>query len=309
MSAFTTTMTTTSTVDDSIVLLFEQAFLIANGAENVMDQFATHKVDIGAKSIQLTKYDRLTAATTPLTETDDLASVAITDAPIVLTPAEYGNVVTTTKLASLQSGGKLDLAVPQIVGMNAGLTEDKLAIAALDASTNKYIIGGTAEASVAASQVASRTFFNYFYNKLARASVAKLNGDYVAVLHDDVIADLRNDVTAGSWIDVNKYSGTVELLKNEVGSYAGFRIVRSNNATYADQTSSGTVDIYNSYFFGFNALGKATSLPVHPTLTGPFDKLGRFVNVGWHGVFQYKIIDQEAIWLGQSASSVGTNAA
>ena len=309
MAAFTTVMSTTSTLDDSIVLLFEQSFMIANAADNVFDQLVTHAIDIGAKSIQITRYDRLAAATTPLVETDDIVSAAITDTAITLTPVEYGNAVTKTKLASLQTGGKLDLAAPQLVGMNSALTQEMLAIAALNASSNAYIIGGTAAGSVAGTQVASRAYMNYFYNKLARLSIPRINGDYIAVLHDDVINDLRSDTAVGSWIDVNKYSNATEVFQNEVGTFAGFRILRGNNATYGDQTGAGTVDLYNSYFLGFNGLGKATSLPVHPTITGPFDKLGRFVNIGWHGVFQYKIIDTDAVWVGQSASSVGVNAA
>ena len=309
MADFTANISSTAVLDDSIVLAFEQAFLVQVGQDDIMDSIVQHQVDLNAKSIQLTKYARLAPATTPLTETEDATSSLLADSQILITPKEYGNVVTTTKLASLQTGGKVDLAAAQVLGLNAAETSNKLATLALDASTNAYIIGGTAAGSVAANQVANRTFFNYFYNKLARSSVQKIGGEYVAILHDDVIADLRADTTTGSWIDVNKYSNVVEVLNGEVGMFAGFRVIRNNAATFADQTGSGTVDLYNSYFLGANALGKGTSVPVRPTFTGPFDKLGRFVNVGWYGVYEYKIIDTDAVWLGQCASSVGANAA
>jgi N4-gp56 family major capsid protein len=309
MAAFTTTMSTTATLDDSIVLAYDQSFLVAVGQENVMDSLVSRKVEVGAKSINFTKYNRLALATTPLTETDDLVSEAVTDSSVILTPAEYGNVVTKTSLASLQSGGKIDMAIPQLVGINAATTKDKLAVLALDASSNVYVVGGKAEGSVLATDVASRTFLGYFYNKLARAGVPKFNGDYVAVLHDDIIADLRADTTNGSWIDVNKYSNVTEIVSGEVGMYAGFRIVRNNQATFADQTGAGLIDLYNCYFMGQNALGLAESRQVGMTFTGPFDKLGRFVNVGWYGAFQYKIVDTDAVWVGKCASSVGLNAA
>lgn len=308
MAAFTTNMTGTTQLDDSIVLAFAQSYLIAVGQNNVMDQLVQYKEDIGAKSIQLTKYARLAAATTPLTETDDLTSAALSDTQVLLTPAEYGNVVTTTNLASLQSGGKADLAAAQIVGLNHALTLDQLAINALDAASNSYIIAGTAAGSVANTQVASDVFLNYFYNKLSRASVPTINGAYAMVAHDDVIHDLRAATAVGSWVDVTKYSAPGEALKNEVGMYKGFKIIRNNNATYADQTGAGTVDLYNSYFLGANALGKATSQTGRLVITGPFDKLGRFVNIGWYEVSQYKIVDTDGVWLGQCASSVGANA-
>lgn len=308
MAAFTTNLSGVTELDDSIILAFAQSYLIAQGQNNVMDQFATMKEEIGAKSITIPKYARLGLATTPLTETDDLVSAALADTGITLTPAEYGNVVTTTKLANLQTGGKADLAAAQLVGINHGSTMDKLACLALDASSNGYVIGGTAEGSVTGSQVASDVFLNYFYNKLARANIPMVNGAYVMVAHDDVIADLREATGAGSWTDVTKYAAPGETLMNEVGMYKGFRVVRNNNATFADQTGAGTVDLYNSYFFGFNALGKATSQPGRMVATGPFDKLARFVNLGWYEVSQYKIIDTDAVWVGKCASSKGANA-
>ena len=310
MADFTTNMTTTASIDDSIVLAYDQQFLITVGQENVMDNLVQKRVDIGAKSIQMTKYSRLGLATTPLSETEDLTSESVADSQILLTPAEYGNVVTKTSLASLQTGGKIDLAIPQLIGLNAAATMDKLAILALDNATNNYIVGGKAAGSVAATDVANRAFFNYFYNKLARANVGTFQGGfYAAVLHDDVIADIRESADSGSWIDVSKYASTTELLTNEVGVFCGFKIIRNNQATFADQTGSGTVDLYNCYFMGNNGLGKATSLPLRMTVTGPYDKLNRFLNMGWYTVTQYKIIDNDAVWVGKVASSKGANAA
>jgi hypothetical protein len=104
--AFTTTISTTTSLDDSIVLSYAQAGFIASGQANVMDQFVSERFDIGAKSITLPKYSLLSVDTTPLVETDDVASTELADAGIVITPAEYGKVVTRSALASLQTGGK-----------------------------------------------------------------------------------------------------------------------------------------------------------------------------------------------------------
>lgn len=305
---FTTNLTGTTQVDDSILTAYDAAMLIAYGQENVMDALVQKRVDIGAKSIELPKYSRLGLATTPLTETDDVTSEALVDTKITFTPVEYGNVVTKTNLASLQTGGRVDLAAAQLIGINWSQTMDKLAVLALDASTNGYVIGGTAEGSVTSGQVASRTFLNYFYNKMARANVPTIGGMYVAVMHDDVIHDLRADTNTGGWMDVAKYAQPDTVFRNEVGMYGGFRIIRNNHATFADQSGAGTVDLYNSYFMGFNGLGKATSQPGSLRVTGPFDKLGRFVNMGWYEVTQYKIVEQDAVWVGKCASSVGANA-
>lgn len=306
MPDFTTVMTTATSVDNSIILAYEKAFLVACGQEQNLDQLATVKRVVGAKSIQFPKYSRLAVATTPLVETEDVASVALADAEVKFEPAEYGNVVTRTALASIQSGGVADLAAATVVGINMGMTMDALAIAALDGAT-KVTINDTAKASIASNEIASRAFINRMYNKLARASVPKINGMYVMVAHDDVINDLRNDTAAGSWVDVSKYSDPATVLANEVGSISGFRVIRNNQATIEADAGSGNVDVYNSYFLGFNALGKAISSDGKMVFSGPFDKLSRFVNVGWHAVVKYGLIDTAAAFVGQTAASVGAN--
>lgn len=306
--AFTTTMTTTAEVDDSIVLEFDTQFILAAAQMQVMDQFVSYKKQIGAKSIDFPKYNQLALATTPLDEDDDVSSEALGDSQILLTPAEHGNVVTTTKLANLQTGGKADLAAARLVGMNLGRTLNKLASNALEASANSFTVDGGAEAALDAADVMTTAFLNVLYNKLARQSILPLANDmYVAIMHDDVIHDLRASVGSGSWQDIKKQTSADEILKNQVGMASGFMIVRNNDLTINTDGGSGTVDTYKTICLGFNGLGKAISEEPHGTLTGPFDKLGRFVNVGWYGTLQYGIVDTDAVQVGITASSVGAN--
>lgn len=309
MADFTANMSDTVALDKSLVLAFEQQFLIASAEQGVMDQFVTYKQDIGAKSISLTKYSNLALATSALSEKEDVASEAMVDAEIVLTPVEYGNVVTTTKLASLQSGGKIDVAAARLVGINMGRSLDRLAVIAAEASSNALTADGGAESALAADKVMTEAFLNKIYNKLARTNVAKLpSGEYVAIMHDDVIHDLRASAAAGSWLDLTKYAAPGEALKNEVGMCRGFRIVRDNHITISADAGAAAVDTYKTICLGYNGLGKAVSEAPHMVLSGPFDKLKRFLNIGWTGCLEYKIVDQDAVWVGISTSSVGANA-
>ena len=75
--------------------------------------------------------------------------------------------------------------------------------------------------------------------------------------------------------------------------FKGFRIVQNNGSTFADQSGVGTVDVYNSYFLGANALGLAESLPAQLVITSGQDKLNRFVNIGWKRVAKYGIVDKD----------------
>lgn len=305
---FVANMSGSTELDNSAVLAFEQAFLLSAGQDNVMDQLAQMRTSIGAKSVEMTKYARLAKATTPLGEYDDAGRATMADTQILFTPAEYGQAVTTTKLMNLQSGGKVDLAAAQVVGINAGSTTNQLAVNALNASTN-VVFNAASEAALAAGDTMSPAFLNKIYNKLARTNIQKIGGMYVAVLHDDQIHDLRAATGAGSWQDIQKYSGDVpSVLMNEVGAISGFRIVSNNDVVFADQSGAGTVDAYRGLFLGANALGRAESSALRLTLTGPFDALGRFINIGWHWVGTYGIVDTDAVYVGVTSSSVGANA-
>lgn len=308
MADFTTVMSSTADVDDSIIEEFDRQFIIASADEGVMDQFVSYRKSVDGKSVEFPKYSQLALATTPLTEKEDPASEALVDAQIILTPAEYGNVVTPTKLADLQSGGRASLAASRLAGINGQRTLDKLAVLACEASSNELTPGAVGEGALAATDVMTASFLNELYNKLARESVMPLsNGEYVAVMHDDQIMDLRNSAGSGSWQDISKYQRAEEVLRNEIGMLAGFRIVRDNNISINADAGAGTVDSYHAICMGFNALGKAESNPLSGRITGPFDKLARFVNIGFYWCGSYGIVDQDALYLGTTASSVGAN--
>ena len=308
--AFTINLSGTAQVDDSIRKEFDAEFRVALAEQGAAAQFASLKRDFEAESISLPKYDQLALATTPLVETDDLDSESMVDSKVLVNPKEYGKVVTTTKLASLQTAGMADRAAARLVGINAGRTDNKLAILALDASTNVIYADGAGTATITATDIMTGTLMGQAFNKLARKeALGVANGDYVMLAHDDVIHDLREATGAASWIDVHKYALPETALRNEVGMYKGIRVVRDNLTTIkVDAGAGATVDVYVSHVLGFNAFGKGSSMDIEMRATGPYDKLNRFVNLGWYGVFEYKIVEQEALWTIESASSVGNNA-
>ncbi|MEJ7929852.1 hypothetical protein WG922_07700 [Ramlibacter sp. AN1015] len=266
---FTTNLTGTAQVDSSILLAYDRGIIVAAGQAQIMEPFVSTKVEIGAKSISFTKFGRIAPAVTPLTETEDVTSVALSDSEILLTPREYGMAVTKTNLASLQTGGKVDLAAATLVGMNMGQTMDALAIAALLTSANVEASATTG------AQVDGQ------YTKLASKSIPMIDGAYTLLANEAEIAVLRNEA---GFTDVAKYANAQAVLKNEVGFYKGHRVVRHQGVT------AGT-----SISFGGNALGKAVSQEAGMRLTAGGDKLGRFAHLGWYGVFVYGLVDSDAV--------------
>lgn len=314
MADYVVNLTGSAQVDDSIVQEFAQQVLITNESMGNADQFVSMRRDIGAESISMPIYDRLSINTTPLNEREEVQSKALADSPVSITPQEYGDVVTKTALSSIQTGGKADLAAAQLVGINMAQTQNKLALLAADASTNVMLPNGKgAVADLASTDVMSGSLANKVYNKIARKSVPGLpqaGGLRVAIAHEDVLSEIREE---NGFEDLKKYEDVSSVLRNVVGVYKGFLWVEDNLSTIQadvgtdDGGTTRTVDAYHTYFLGFNGLGKATSLDPHMRLTGPFDKLARFVNVGWYGVFNYKIIQPEALYVAKTAASVGAN--
>jgi len=306
---FTVNMTGTAQVDDSVKTDFETDFIIEYEQTNVMDEFVEFNRMIGAKSLSFPRYSLLGLATTPLTEDEDATSSALADSSILITPAEYGNVITHTELADLQTGGRSSRAAVRLVATNMAETRNALATLALEGTSN-VVYGGdaTATANIDAADVMSAAVLDKVYNKLNRQNVPKLGGMYIAFMHDDVIHDLRTGSAAGTWQDVNKYNNDLRVLANEVGMFKGFRIITNNHASIGVDAGATTTDVYTSTFLGRNGLGLAESAVPELRVTGPFDKLGRFLNIGWYGVFKYSIIETEAVYKAETASSVGANA-
>ena len=245
-----------------------------------------------------------------LTDGVEVTSDAVVDTEANLTLAEYGNVITTTALGHVVTGGRLNPASAELAGKDMGTTIDKVAIQVLEASTNEVTVNASGEASTTASDIITPAFVQKMYNKLRRASIQPLTGGtYVAVAHPDVMYDLKAATAANSWTQVQQYTDAMSVFKNEVGMYGGFRWVESANVSINADAGSSAVDTYHTSFLGYNALGLAmsSSQPLHGTLVTGTDKLERFVHIGWYGILSYGIIDASACWILTSASTVGSN--
>lgn len=300
--------TGTAVLDQSQITLLSKAFLIAAEDNMVVNDVATIKENIGGKAIEIIKYPKLSPSVTSLTELEEVASTAMSDSKVTLQPLEYGQVVTQTSLSSLHSGGMADLAVAEVVGKAMAESWNTLGIQTLEGSSNERVIGGTAEGSMADSATMTVAELLKQYTALAAANIPKFAGDtYVAVMHPHVVHDLLSATGAGSWQDVSKYSSDVRVFKNEIGMVAGFRIVQSTGVSINEDAGTGTVDSYHTACVGVNGLGIGVSKQPSLTITGPYDKLGRMVHVGWYGVYDMEIIDADAVRLITSASSQGAN--
>lgn len=126
-------------------------------------------------------------------------------------------------------------------------------------------------------------------------------GDEITVTVDSVAytypvtAVATNDLTIGACynVDGNVYRTNTAGL---VVAAAGGEAVKEG------------VNVFTSYFIGHQALAYAYAVTPEMRVTGPFDKLGRLVNVGWYGLHAYGELRPESLHKVFSASSIANNA-
>ena len=269
-------ITTAAVLDASQITLMDDAVYTSGEAYLKVDQFAYKPAPIVGASEDFTFYGDIADATTPLTDGTDPDSVALADSAITVAPKEYGAVVTTTSLSNLTTGGKADRGAGITVGRNMGNTLDKLGILALDAATNVDVTDTLTVLSRARLRLAVRD--------LEAAKIPKMIDDlYVLIAHPNVLHDIKDD-----YMDIVQYTDGDAALRGAMGMIEGCLVISDANCTV-------TAGVYNSYVLGYNALIRGTSTMPEMTITGPFDKLGRTLNIGWLGTLEYKILDDNAV--------------
>jgi len=304
--AFKTNMSTTTQLDAHILDLYDQEFIIS--AERTLTRGLTSactiKREAMQKSFKFTIYSKLTKITSALTEDTDVTRQQMSDSEVAITPEEYGTAVMNTKLANLQSGGVPDLAAARLVATNMEESIETIMIQVGEAGSNEIIVGQTAESSITASDTMTHAYIKQAMNKFKRTGIP---GPFIGIMHDDVIYDVKAETGETAWTRINEYANPEVVLENEIGMLGGFRIIDSPLVSVNADAGNSNVDTYHSQFFGYNAFGYAESEAPGGVLSGPFDALGRFVDIGWDGVFDFQLIDTNAHYLVTSASSLGAN--
>jgi N4-gp56 family major capsid protein len=261
--------------------------------------------------VKFTIFSNLSAATTALSETGDPTAATLAKTQKGVTLAEYGNLVTTTQKIRTLSFANIDLSAATVVGYNMGLSVDLIARAAFDAGTASAYIkyaSGAAASDVLATSLLTASLVRFAKNRLARNNVIKPDGQYyVAVVHPDVAHDLRAETGAASWRAPKDYANADEIYNGEIGMFEGFRFIETTNAALSADGASGTVDLYTTYFIGYQAVGYAEGIPPAMGVSGPFDALQRLMNVYWYGLMGFGALRSEALFKVYSASSVGAN--
>lgn len=303
--ALYTNMTSDAELDDAVKAVYDAEFVIAaeRTLSNDLTSLCTVQRKIEGGSDVFTVYGALTVQTSALTEDTDSREQA-SDSAVTITPAEYGNAVTQTRLAELKSGGRNSLALIRLAAKNMRESMDKIMIAVGEAGSNVTIVGQTAEASVTAANIITADEIRKQKAIMEAAGVAP---PYYCVIHPHVFYDLKKETGDEAFVKALHYADPQAILSGEYGMFDGFRFIVSGQVTVNADAGSGAVDTYHTQFFGNNAFGYVESQEPGGQITGPFDVHGRFLNIGWYGVFSYGLVDTTAHRVLTSASSMGSN--
>ena len=274
-------------------------------------------------SVKFTIFNDLTAATSTLTETDDVTPVAMSDSQVEVTLAEYGNAVNTTAKLRGTSFLDVDAAAANIVGYNAGISIDSIIRDVLAGGTNVVYGGGgssdeTARTSIEVEDIIEANDVRKIVAALRKANSVSFNGMYMGFIHPDVSYDLRRETGVASWRDPHVYSDPANIYNGEVGAFEGVRFIETPRAKIFEDASNGSgstgnIDVYCTHIMGRQALAKAHSIvdgngPFPRVVRGPVvDVLSRFQPVGWYWLGGYARFREASLRRIESASSIGAN--
>ena len=205
--------------------------------------------DAGHDTLTFVNVPDLPINTTPLTEGTPPTARAMTMGTVSVSTEQYGDLVSITDLAKVKSPIEISNIASERVTRQAKESLDQIARDVIAASgTAKYAgTGNAARADLASTDVATAGELRKLKTIMKKAKIPAFgDGFYRLFVHSNVAYDLRNDSATGGFIDVNKYTRPETLLRGEIGSLEGFRIMEVINAP----TFASTTTVYASIAVG-----------------------------------------------------------
>ena len=302
------TLTGTSAISNLVQTAYDQYVRMALRSIPVMRALADVKPvqqAMPGSSVVFSIYSDLAQATSTLTETSDVSSIALgnpTQVPVTL--QEYGSAVTTTKKLNLTSFNDVDAALADIIAYNAADSIDAVVASVLTGGSN-VLYGGTATGTSGVTAGGKMTV------SLIRQAVTELRTNkalprigelYAAYLHPRQTADLRAETGTGGFQELSKYVDRTPFVAGAVGVIEGAFVVETPRVPYA---SNGTVNVYKAVVAGREALAEAMGQDISTVIGPQIDALRRFHTIGWYYFGGWSLLRQAAIYRLETSATNG----
>jgi N4-gp56 family major capsid protein len=260
MAIPTGTPTTTSSISNLVQAAYDQYVRMALRSIPVMRSLADVKPvqqAMPGSSVVFSIYSDLAQATSTLTESSDVSSIALgnpSQVSVVLN--EYGSAVTTTKKLNLTSFNDVDSALADIIAYNAADSIDNVVGQVLSAGTNAiYSNGPSGTAPTASSEIlpvdtmSVADIRNAVVSLRTNKALPRMGELYAAYLHPRQSADLRAETGTGGFQELTKYVERTPFVAGAVGVIEGAFIVETPRVLNGLKLATGitpTVAITNT---------------------------------------------------------------
>jgi len=243
---------------DKVVLeaLLPNTYILGAGTQKVLPKGQNKYVfSLATKSVGTVAGLTLTEGTTP-TE----GSWSMEQQEVSLT--QIGEYIIMSDVVLQDSPVEIIANALGDIAMNVAAVADILVQDVIDAGTNVfYSNDATSRTTINAGDTLSASNISKAQATLLANNAKPYDaGMFMGVIHPHVLHDLRIETGTGAWLDANKYVTPEKIFKGEIGALSGVRVVVSPNLQYFANASNGsgstgTIDVYPTYFFGKDAYG------------------------------------------------------
>ena len=300
--------TTVSSISALVQTAYDQYVRMALRSIPVMRAIADVKPvqqAMPGASVVFSIYSDLSAATSTLTETADVSSVALGNpSQVTVTLQEYGSAVTTTKKLNLTSFNDVDAALADIIAYNAADSIDQVVAGVLTSGTN-VIYAGTATNTngiTSAMTISVADIREAVVQLRTNKAVPRIGELYAAYLHPRQSADLRAESGTGGFQELTKYVERTPFVAGAVGVLEGAFIVETPRVPFAN--NSGSVPVYKAVVAGREALAEAMAQDISTVIGPEIDALRRFRTIGWYYFGGFNRLREAALYRIESATSI-----
>ena len=238
MAIPTGTPTTTSSISNLVQAAYDQYVRMALRSIPVMRSLADVKPvqqAMPGSSVVFSIYSDLAQATSTLTETSDVSSIALGNpSQVTVTLNEYGSAVTTTKKLNLTSFNDVDSALADIIAYNAADSIDNVVGQVLSAGTNVIYSNGpsgtaptTSATVLPVDTMTVADIRNAVVSLRTNKALPRMGELYAAYLHPRQSADLRAETGTGGFQELTKYVERTPFVAGAVGVIEGAFIVET----------------------------------------------------------------------------------
>lgn len=242
--------TTSSGLSAEMKTFYEKDLIETASANLVHTQFATHRPlpKNSGKTVEWRRYSHFKKALKPLEEGKTPNASALSVGTVTKKIEQFGDYSIVTDLLDLTAIDDNIVQHTERHAQNMALTLNTIARNELDTGTN-VVYAPIVKSDGSTTDVVSRSGLTkdskLDVNTIAKVvtilkknNAPKIDGSYVCLIHPSVSFDVMRDK---EWIDIQKYSNTVQIFNGEIGKLYGVRFIESTECTVmcgADLTSS-----------------------------------------------------------------------